>query len=316
MADERVGAVSLGATVELVFTVGTWKGQPRASIRKFVATAKYTGATQSGFSLTGQVMSGILDALLRLQGEIAGAAPGTFAKIAKSGRAEMVISTVAADDGHALPSIDIREFVQSPGFSGPTKKGIRFSLHDLAEVVTLVRLQVQRLGAHETLQPTLFPDARPLWVQDAATAAQPSLQRHDSILVELLPVGPRCFPDEFTVALGEGTAVQLPPEPLTVTQQRDGTHVVRSEFGFSYPVRNDIEGRYLVYSHLRGARAVNLPAEMIVVFRSVKGYENYLRELQRSFLQAYQRRSGNRAVAEHQTKAVFRDFGLPWVERS
>ena len=53
---------------------------------------------------------------------------------------------------------------------------------------------------------------------------------------------------------------------------------------------------------------------MIVIFRTVKKYENYLRELRRSLMQAYERKSGHRPMAEHHTKDVFRNLGLPWVE--
>lgn len=81
-------------------------------------------------------------------------------------------------------------------------------------------------------------------------------------------------------------------------------------------MRNPTEGSFLHYAQLRGLRVVKLPREMIVVFRAVKGYENYVRELQRTLLLAYERHTGNRAVAEHQSRRAMKDYGLPWLERS
>ena len=70
----------------------------------------------------------------------------------------------------------------------------------------------------------------------------------------------------------------------------------------------------LNYASFRGQRVVSVPMEMIEVFRAVKAYENCLRDLRHTLLQAYERKSGHRPMAEHQTREVFKSFGLPWVE--
>jgi len=57
-----------------------------------------------------------------------------------------------------------------------------------------------------------------------------------------------------------------------------------------------------------------MPTVMIEVFRAVKVYENYLRDLRHALLKAYERKSGHRPMAEHQTKEAFKFYGLPWVE--
>jgi hypothetical protein len=57
-----------------------------------------------------------------------------------------------------------------------------------------------------------------------------------------------------------------------------------------------------------------MPNVMIEIFRAVKAYENYLREVRHALLQAYQRKSGYRPVAEHQAKEAFKAMGLPWLE--
>lgn len=312
MSDDRLGSIPLQGSSELVFSIGAWKGQPRASVRKFVTTSSYTGPTQSGLSLRGDVLVGVMEALERVQTQVATKSFGEHARVSKSGQAEIVVSTVAADSRDALPSVDVREYVQTAGYTGPTKSGVRFSWDKLADVIALMRLQAQRLGANETRQPTLFPEARPVWVDDTDKPTP-----RDPVLADLLPNGPKHFPDDFLDGVdASGTVVDLPGDSLSVVQKRDGRYVVHSQFGFSHDVRNPTEGSFLLYGQLRGLRVIKVPREMIVVFRAVKGYENYVRELQRSLLLAYERHCGNRAVAEHQAKRALKDHGLPWLERS
>jgi hypothetical protein len=149
-------------------------------------------------------------------------------------------------------------------------------------------------------------------VFESATVVLP----RDSVLADVLPDGPKRFPDDFVDGAGSSVVVELPGEPVSVVQERDGRYVARSQLGFSRDVRNPTEGSFLVYAQLRGLGAVTVPREMIAVFRAVKSYENYVRELQRSLLLAYERHCGNRAVAEHHAKRALKDNGLPWLTRS
>lgn len=317
MSDERLGGISLSGSAELVFSVGAWKGQPRASVRKFVASARYTGATPSGLSLRGDVLAGILESLEQIERQVAVRSAGQMARVAKSGQAEIVISMVAAEGRDSLPSVDVREFVQTANYTGPTKKGVRFTWDKLPDVIALMRLQIQRLGAEECRQPTLFPEARPQWVEHTKNIEPAGKSPRDAVLADLLPNGPKRFPEDFLKeATGKSIVVDLPTELISVTQERDGHYALRSEFGFSRTVRNAVEGSFFVYAQLRGLRSVAVPGEMIELFRAVKAYENYLRDLQRSLLLGYQRQSDNRAVAEHQARRVCKDHGLPWLERS
>lgn len=320
-AENVVGTVELHATARLVFSVQPWQGRMLASVRKFVSTAKYEGPTKSGFTMAGEVLVSVVEALLRLQSHIPGNQEKVFAKIAKRGEVEIVVTVIPPGALNTLPSIDVREHLDTPGYTGPTKKGIRFGWEKLPEVVALMQIQAQRLGAHSKGQPTLFPDAEPKWIDTAAKVGDKQGEgvptrpgTRDAILAELLPDGPKRFPQGFLDNQAHKTRpIQLPSEPIEVVQLPDGRYVVRSDFGFCHGVRNPTEGNFLLYAHLRGERTVHLPEEMIVIFRAVKGYENYLRELRHSLLQAYERASGYRPAAEHQAREVFKSRGLPWL---
>lgn len=316
-AENVVGTVELHATARLVFSVQPWQGRMLASVRKFVSTASYEGPTKSGLAMSGEVLVGVLEALGRLQAHIPGNREEQFARVPKSGEIEVVITLIPPDALNTLPAVDIREYVESPGYTGPTKKGIRFGWAKLPEVIALMRTQAQRLGARAKKEPTLFPN-QPQWVEAAESGAPPGPTAkpgaRDAILAELAPGGPKPFPQAFVDSgLGKTRPIDLPAEPIEVVQLPDGRYVVRSHLGFCLPVRNPAEGRFLLYAHLRGQRRIELPEEMIVIFRAVKAYENYLRELRHCLVQAYERTSGYRPAAEHQAREVFRARGLPWL---
>jgi len=314
MSEDAVGTIELGRSTRLIFTISWWKGRQYAGVRKHVETSRYSGPTKSGLAMAGDVLMGVINALAQLKAEVPGPEARQYARIAKAGGAEIVISVIPPDDLKALPSVDVREYIDIPGYQGPTKKGVRFPWDKLPEFIGLLETQARRIGSSEKAQPVLFPEARPGWVKKAETAGQGQLPGKDAVLSQILPDGPKDFPADFTNRKKPAYVVSLPAEPIAVVQQPDGTYVVQSDFAFRHDVRNPTEGNFIYYASLRGHREIRVPKEMLEVFRAVKAYENYLRDLRHALLQAYERKSGHRPMAQHQTKEVFDSAGLPWVE--
>jgi len=313
--DSEIGSVELHRSAKIVFSIRHWNGQPYAHVRKFVSTARYEGWTKSGLVMARDVLTEVMESLVRLQAEVPGTQEHAFARIARSGGREIVISIVPPNDLNALPAVDVREYSNTPEYTGPTKKGIRFSWDKLPHVIRLLQLQAKQLRECEPTEPTTPPAPTPPPGGKEPLTGTPSTR--DDIFHRLLPEGPKDFPRDFLEGeVATDTVIDLPPEPIEVAQQPDGTYVVRSPFGFFHPVRNSAEGNLIVYAHLRGHRTVHLPHEMIAVFRAVTGYKNYLHQLRHSLIQAYERKSGYRPMAEHQAKEVFREYGLPWIESS
>jgi hypothetical protein len=142
--------------------------------------------------------------------------------------------------------------------------------------------------------------------------SQETGRSHDPVVAQTLPDGPKAFPAEFLAAdVATGARVELPDEPIQVAWQPDRTDVVRSHFGFIHQVRNATEGRFILYAHLRGHRAVQVPDKMIHVFKAVKAYEQYLRGLWQDLFRAYGRSCGNPALASRQANRAFISLGLP-----
>jgi len=265
--------------------------------------------------MSGDLLMEVIKVLRQLQSHLPGVQEQEFARLSKRGEVDIVIKTLPSDDLTSLPAVDIREFLDTPEYSGPTKKGIRFSWDKLAEVIALLETQAQRLATQIEAEPRLFAGTEPTWMEKLDATDASNAGGGDPILADLLPNGVKSFPSDFVGSenIVENT-IDLPVEPIEVAQRADGRYVVRSDFGFCHIVRNAAEGNFILYAYLVGLRKVGVPQEMIVVFRAVKAYQNYLRELRHSLVQAYERKSGHRPIAEYRVKEIFRNLGLPWVE--
>lgn len=314
MADTVIGEVSLHASARLVFSIGSWKGRELAHIRKFLSTGRYDGPTKSGLAISGEMLLQVIAALKRLQAEVPGVGEQEFARIAKTGAKEIIIRTVPPEDLQALPGVDVREYYDTTGYTGPTKKGIRFSWEKLPEVIGLMQIQARRLEEHGKRQPTLFTEVKPKQILQAEEANPAEAALQDSVIAKVFPKGPKKFPQYFLSGQeGELTEVHLPPDPLEVVSTGGGKYEVRSPRGFRHAVRNPVEGNYLCYAGLRGESVVHVPQEMFPVFQVVTAYKKYLREQGKSFVREYERKCGHRPLAQHQAKEAFRKFGLPWI---
>jgi hypothetical protein len=312
--DNVVGTIQLTHSTKLVFSVQPWKGRMFAHVRKFVSGAKYEGPTKAGLAMGGNALVSVIEALTRLKSEVRGAEEKQFAKVHKGGETDIVITVIPPDDLKALPSVDVREYVDAESYAGPTKKGVRFTWDKLPEFIGILEMQARKLGETSTAQPILFPEARPRWVQEAVSAGTDRKPSSDSVLQELLPEGPKDFPGKFLGGKTEGVELELPSEPVSVVVLPGGRHAVQSNFGFHHDVRNPTEGNFVYYAYLRGHRTVSIPTKMIEIFQTVKAYENYLRDLRHALLKAYERKSGHKPMAEHQVREVFKSHGLPWLE--
>jgi len=312
-ADSVIGTIQLTRTTSLVFSVRPWKGRMLAHVRKFVSGEKYEGPTKSGMTMGGDVLMSVIDALTQLKAEAPGVQEKQFAKVHKAGNTDIIVTVIPPDDLKALPSVDVREYVDSETYTGPTKKGVRLAWDKLTEFIGLLEMQARQLGSEEKAQPVLFTDAHPSWVKEAEKAGADKGHGRDSVLQELLPQGPKVFPDEFLDGVKKTINLELPTEPISVVVLPGGKHAVQSDFGFRHDVRNPTEGNFIYYAHLRGLKAVPVPTIMIEVFRAVKTYENYLRDLRHALLKAYELKSGHRPMAEHQTREAFKSNGLPWM---
>ena len=316
MVDEDIGIVALHDNANLVFSVRYWKGKPYAHVRKFIHSKKHEGPTKSGLSLDEDELIDMLDALQRLRQETPKVDDYEFSKIAKYKGTDIIISIIKPDGPLSLPSVDIREFVKTFKYTGPTKKGIRFLLDKLPEVIEFFQIQSQRIEKDDEQQRRLFPKPKAKSKAQTPTTGVSKDIQYNGLLTKICPNGFRNFPRDFIKTPGHGKQINLPSESIEITTQVNGACVVRSELGFCCIVRNPIEGKFLLYCWLRGHRSVYIPEKMIEIFKAVKEYENYLRDIRHALILEFQRGTGSRPTAEYLTKEVFKSHGLPWIEHS
>jgi hypothetical protein len=313
-SDGVVGTIQLNRSTRLVFSVRPWKGRTLAHIRKFVAGGKYEGPTKSGLAMSGAVLVSLIDILIRLNAEPPGPEEKQFAKVHKAGDIDITVTVIPPDDLKSLPSVDVREYVDSESYVGPTKKGVRFGWDQLADFIALLKTQAMELGTIETSQSALFPEVHPMWVPTPQHGGVTKARGSDPVLHALLPDGPKEFPGSFLDNTKEATGVEVPADPISVVVLPGGKYAVQSDLGFCREVRNPTEGNFIHYAQLRGLTKVSVPVETFSVFQAVKAYEKYVRELRDAMLRAYEHRSGHRPMAVHQAREAFKTYGLPWIE--
>jgi hypothetical protein len=313
MSDKEIGAVELTATVKIVFGIGVWQGRRRGGFRKFVASNRYTGPTPSGLSLEGVVLSQLLIVLKRLAAIVPTGAETIFASIGKKNTGSEIRVTILSPDGEStLPSVDIREFVQTTSYAGPTKKGVRFPWDKLRQFTQLLEVLVHDLGTAVEGDPTLFPDVKPTWVNKVSQECMsgeketPAVEGFDAVVLRPFPSA--FLPNEEF----DAERISLPPESLKIMEDRDGRCFVTNRGTFHRQVRNEVEGKFFVYAQQRGHTELRLPKEMFKVFSAVAGYEKYCRELRQKLVHDLEARSRNRQLAEHIAREMFQARGLPY----
>lgn len=136
----------------------------------------------------------------------------------------------------------------------------------------------------------------------------------EAVLDEVLPHGPRRFPDDClspAAAAGPKTPVELPDQPLVFenTPMFMGVHVQGGSF--DRHVRSPAEGKFLLYAQQAGQKVAQIPEKTVEVTRTVANYEKYLRELHAQLYEAYYRRTLDTRTAARLTQAAFERFHLP-----
>jgi hypothetical protein len=130
----------------------------------------------------------------------------------------------------------------------------------------------------------------------------------------LIPEPIKQFPKDFVPCDGEvRMTLTIPTDPLHISQKPDGTTYLSSASGFAYQVRNEVEGRFLIYAQQRDITNVMVPEKMLTVFSAVAGYEKYARELRHKLTKLLQAKSHNRQLAEYQANQMMTNRGLPML---
>lgn len=312
MAEQPLGEILLGESTKLIFSVNEWNGRQFASVRKYVVTQRYKGWTKSGLLMNQRLLREVTAGLSRLEKSIPSCEQDEFERFQKNDTEYIKIGTLPSEIPDGLPAVDVREFVDSPAYQGPTKRGFRFRWDLLPDVIACLREQMKVMRETAKGEPMLFGDGQ---FSDPELQAEQQGELPDqnglaAILGEELKDFPSDFLDAYTSI---GRRVHLPEGILWFEQDNTGAWVLKTEEGFFANVRNPAEGNFILYAQLRGRIKIDLPSEMIDVFKAVKSYENYVRSLQIRMVATLTKRTKQRSVAIYEARKKCQECGIPWL---
>jgi hypothetical protein len=141
-------------------------------------------------------------------------------------------------------------------------------------------------------------------------------ENFQEVLDEILPEGPKRFPEDFLsadAAKGERVEVALPQTPLrlAVSPMYVAVYAGMSQFR---QVKYPAEGKFIIYCQQAGQSVAQMPSRTVEVTRTVANYEDYLRDLRKALYDALYRRTLDVSIAARLTQAAFDRFKLPVVD--
>ncbi|HHT9153509.1 MAG TPA: hypothetical protein ACFYEM_08275, partial [Candidatus Hypogeohydataceae bacterium YC40] len=140
----------------------------------------------------------------------------------------------------------------------------------------------------------------------------------EQLLSNILPEGPKKFPEEFLPSLKKEDfqEISIPASPLKLGRYFFGRQEVISEDGFNYQARSVEEAKFIIYSQRPDSFIVRVPKNDIAISKAVMEYEKYLRELKDEFFAAFFQRIHDHKQADALTQVIFQEQGLPEVAGS
>ena len=309
--DQTIGEIVLSESTKLIFTVNEWRDRLFASVRKFIVTQKYEGWTKSGISMNGKLLFEIIDTLNSLERALPPKEKHEFKRLSKNETKFIVISTIPPED-EFLPFVDVREFIDTSGYQGPTKRGIRFRWNVLPGVIACMSKQAKVINEIECIEPTLFGPGAIVKSMESKSTSTSTLPGNN--IFDLLGENVKSFPFEFLDCNStKGTLLTLPDTPLRLEQDNSGAFRLKSEDGNFYTVRNPVEANFIVYSQMRRHSEIIVPYTMISIFKAVKSYENYVRTIQSRLITIITKKVDKVSVAEYEARKKTDVIGLPWL---
>ena len=140
-----IGSIQLYRDADLVFSVSHWKRVLLANIRIYIKTPNYSGPTKKGVALNINEIHEFIKIIHEVEATPPESEPIKIGSIRKDQVRSIIIQLLPLDKKTGVAKIDIREHIESPKYSGPTKKGFRLSLDNLSNFISLVEKQSKKL---------------------------------------------------------------------------------------------------------------------------------------------------------------------------
>ncbi len=139
----------------------------------------------------------------------------------------------------------------------------------------------------------------------------------EEVIQDILPHGPKKFPDDFlppAVRNGEFRDIPLPSTPLRYKGHWMGKEELGTEDGQTFHAANKFEMRYILYAQGNGHTIAHVPKQAVEVSRAVTAYQQYLRDLRERLHHAYFTRTLDQNAAARFVTDTWRKLNLPLLE--
>lgn len=135
----EIGSIHLTGNEEIRFSLDAYRGFRYVSVRRYLKTDGFCGATRDGITLTPEMVHVMMPRLREVPKDIAKIPDGPIGKFAKRAGICVIVSVATFRSARGL---DLRQFEEGRGY---TKKGIWIPLEKLAEVQALFEKTVAAL---------------------------------------------------------------------------------------------------------------------------------------------------------------------------
>lgn len=129
-----IGVLKIDESSEIRFSIDAYRGYRYASIRKYLTSGDYLGATRAGITLTPDIVKAVTPLLLALPDDPSALQDVELGKFAKRPGLSVVVhvSTFKGTRG-----LDLRQWQEDSTYTGWTKKGIRLPVEKMKEIKEL-----------------------------------------------------------------------------------------------------------------------------------------------------------------------------------
>ncbi len=139
-----MGTIVLENGDEVRFSIDAYHGFRYVSVRRYLKTDTFAGATRDGVTLTPEIVHALVPRLLNLPQDIKALKDGVIGKFAKR-PGICIVASIGTFKGHR--GLDLRQWQEDVGW---TKKGIWLPLEKLPEVKNLFQKTIEALDEKPT----------------------------------------------------------------------------------------------------------------------------------------------------------------------
>lgn len=139
---KNIGSLTPEEGSEIKFSIDAYRGYRYASIRKYLTSGSYTGATRAGITMTPEIVKAVAPLLAKLPDDPAQLKDVELGKFAKRPGMSVVVRVSSFKGARGL---DFRQWQEDETYKGWTKKGIRLPVEKIKEIKELFAQMAQAL---------------------------------------------------------------------------------------------------------------------------------------------------------------------------